>query len=194
VTDLDDLLEGPEPDYESDPTPPGDVATVNAWVRRLNRIDAEQDADEALAAEQIEKVGRWLEDRSLAREAQRTWLARSLADYHRAVLRDAPKQTTVSLPDGDLTSRRGTTYEVADEAALLAWAILNGASDLVAVPDPPPIRLDKRGLRSLPTTLPKTPDEGDHGLAVTATGEAVPGVTVTATRTFTVKPREGMRA
>lgn len=188
MSDLSDLLSGPDPDFDADPTPPGDVDTVNAWLYRLSRLDAEQAEDQALAAAQIERIGAWLEERTLTRQPRRAWLARALADYHRAVLRDNPRQATVSLPCGDLVSRRGTEYEVTDEAALIAWAQEN-APELAPAPPAPEPKLSRQALRKLPTTLPSKPTEGDHGLAVAPSGEPVPGVVVTATRSFTVKPK-----
>lgn len=172
AVDLDDLLAGPEPEWDETPVPPDGTEHANRLLRRLARVRREQATVDALAAAEYARVDAWHAGEAHRLDRQQEWLEQALAQYHRAVLARDPKAKTVSLPNGTLKARaQQPEWTFEDPDAFLAWAQAN-APELVRQPDPPGPAIDKAATKQ---TMAANVVDG----RLVVLGEIVPGVTVT---------------
>lgn len=126
--ELDDVLAGPEPEWDDAPEPPPDVARADQMVYRLGSIDLARKRDAKAADARIQQIKDWLSRRDTANDRQEAWLRAALRRYHEAVLLLDPKRLSISLPSGDLVSRQGQREWVVDEERVLAWAFPEAAA------------------------------------------------------------------
>lgn len=104
---LDTDLEGPEPEWMSEPAPPPDAKRADGLVRRLLRLRADETVVRITATERRQDIDEW-QDRQVRRlQAQQRWIESALERYHRAALERDPKALTLHLPAGDLVARKG---------------------------------------------------------------------------------------
>jgi hypothetical protein len=177
--ELDEVLAGDEPDFDAEPIPPAGTEHANRMLRRLARLQREQQAAEDLANAERERINNWLAGEQLRIVKQQVWLEQSLAQFHRAVLALDPKAIKISLPNGELQSRKQQPVWDFDDETFLEWAEQH-APDLIRHPDPPPTpppAIDKAAAKKALT--PVDVDDTVERWVVAEGGEVVPGVTVT---------------
>lgn len=121
VPDLDDFLDGPEPDWDTEPEAPPNAAEADTLLWRLGRVRAAAERDTEAAGERIIQVNNWLASRMAVHKRQEAWLLDALRRYHIAVLTRDPKRFTINLPSGSLTSRMGHDWTVEDTEFLAAF-------------------------------------------------------------------------
>lgn len=174
--DLTEYLAGPDPDYDTEPEAPQDADEANTRLRRLARIQAQIQWVEDQAATQIAQINAWAERRYEVLHNRARWEREGLEMWHRAVLADDPARKTISLPCGTLKARAQQPVWEFDDEVFLAWA-QEHAPDLVRVPEPKP-QVEKAAAKK--ALIVTTIEPGATVPALTAEGEVVPGVTVTA--------------
>lgn len=96
-----DLDEDLSDELEGDDVDPVRVERLIRAVARHRRLLA---ADETVAASEIDRIHAWLQDRRKAHDC--AFLEQQLANYHEARLARDPRAKTISLPSGDLVSRK----------------------------------------------------------------------------------------
>jgi len=121
--DLDDELMGPEPDWDSEPVPPPDAANAEKMLFRLSRVRSDRVRVKDAADLRIAQVEAWRSHRDGILAAQETYIIEALERYHRAVIAIAPKQLSINLPSGDLTSKMGQPEWTIEEAEVIEWAV-----------------------------------------------------------------------
>lgn len=119
---LDEYLDGPEPEWDTEPEPPPGAIQANGLLRRVARIRAERQRDARMAHEQIEQIARWVDRRDAPRVRQESWLLSALERYHQAVLTISPDRKTIALPAGELVSRMGQAEWIAT-APFAEWVL-----------------------------------------------------------------------
>lgn len=147
---------------------------LRAVAARRRRLEAV----EAAARVELARVNEWLdgERRRLSTEL----LEQTLRQYHEARLAEGGP-TTIHLPAGELRSRASTKWEF-DADLFVPWAIEH-APEAVRVKHEP----DKAAAKALVKNGVLVREcEASGPLVHLATGELVPGVTVSAERSFTV--------
>lgn len=162
--DINALMAGPEPDYETDPTPEpaADIAKANALLRTLGARQRELAAWEEMYDAERQKLDEWIASRRERVGGRIAWLETWLANWHRAQLGEhgnGPK--TISLPSGTLAARAQQPEFRFDPEAFIPWAEANAPELLRHKPAPAP-EIDKAAAKK-------------H---LAATGEAMPGVEV----------------
>lgn len=190
VPDLDDVLEGDDPDIDQEPTGAIDADVADRWLRRLGRLAAQDRADEELANARIATINTWLMARREARRPTVEFFERSIELWHLANLRANPKAAkSITLPAGKVASRAQQPEWDFDDTAFVAWA-REHAPELVNQPPPPAPKPDKAAAKKhldVPALEGATP--GVPLVVVDGDGEIVPGVTVVArTPKVTVTP------
>lgn len=183
---LHEWLAGPEPDYDTDPTPEplADQAKANAilrhlgwWKGRLPLLEEQYDAEQV-------RLDKWIE---LFR-ARARWCERWLANWQQAQY-ESSGTATVELSSGKLKSSKRTEWVYEDEEEFVAWASWH-SPDLVTQPNAPAARPDKNAVKKALTA----PDlrHGEEGPPTDADGEPVPGLVVRVTRTYKAEPSTDM--
>jgi hypothetical protein len=167
--DFDAAMEG-----EVEVTVSGD--TEAAWtMRKLATLVKAKNANEAIADAEVKRIANWLTEVQTPLVNQIKFFTDVLEKYA-AHERAAGGRKTISLPHGKITTRPlNDKWEVADEAAFIAWAKTSGIADLVKVTEKPALTVIKSALQ----------DDGENGV-VTLEGEQVPGVTFTKADGFSV--------
>ena len=211
--ELDDVLAGPEPDWDDEPEPPPDVKRADGMVYRLRTIGTARAREQKAAAVRAAQINDWLHRREAAHDRQEAWLRAALRRYHEAVLVLDPKRLSIALPSGELTSRAGQREWEVNEPVALRWAFSHAAEerldaarerfldelgeiiaddglavqrDAIKVTALPKVELSRSGLKSFGTRR----DEKDRPVAwgVDPQGQPIPGVVVNEPeRTFDVR-------
>lgn len=173
---LDEELAGPDPDWEAEPESPGGEEDADRLLRHLARVRREADAVTEVHNAELERIKARRDDRLAVLGAREDWLLESLSSYHAARLREDKTAKTLHLPCGTLKARKAQpVWEYEDEEAFISWAKANELDDLVRTKLEPEKQLVKQRL-GLPALEP-----GDSAAPVLPdTGEAVPGLSVTA--------------
>lgn len=198
--DLDDVFAEDDAalDFDTEPEPLTNAEQIDRRLATLRRAERRLAEYDAIAADRereladriargrgplVEKVGYW---------------TRSLELTHQALLEADRSRTSVTLPNGKLTSKAGGVewkWPDNDHEAgeLLAWLAEN-APALVVQPEPliPPARPDKNAIKAAVKARTITRRDGsqvpadEQGRVITDDGEVIPGVHVVAKpRTFT---------
>lgn len=173
---LDDFLTEHEGDSNE---PPRDAVQADAMLRRLAKLEAEARGINRQADDQVLLVEQWRAIELDRIEEQAVDIRSHLAQYTAALRRLEPKRGTWRLPHGTLKSSAAQpVYTYEDEAAFLAWALVN-APEVVRQPDPKPVppAPEKNAVKKA-FLLPADAKPGDRVPLVTADGEVVPGVVV----------------
>ncbi len=177
--ELDSLLAGDEPDYDTEPVTLDDADDADRALRHLARLQTETDQAIELANTQRARIDLWLTLEHERTTKAKTWWSTTLERYHRNVLTRDPKKRTITLPTGKLTARAQQPVWEFDEAVFLAWADDNAAG-LITVPEPkPPAPKPDRDAAKAVLTIPGKPKEGDVVAPLDPEGNPVPGVRVT---------------
>lgn len=171
--DLLDAIQGPEPDYDTEPEEPLDHDAANRMLGRLARVNRQAQADADIAETQIAQVRAWLEDRQETTERARKWLTESLERFHLAALKRDPRAKSIDLPNGTLRARQLQPEWHFDTETFLPWAFLHLPSEAVRLRDP---EVAKDAAKQLLTRR----DEKGRVVAYGANqdGEIAPGVEV----------------
>ena len=186
--DLAGFLAGDDPDFTAEPEAPQDADVANRRLRQLAKVRSEIMQVQQEAAAEMARIEGWLHARLDVLEGRQQWLAEGLEMWHRAVLSGDPSRKTISLPCGTLKARAQQPVWEFDEPTFLAWAVEH-APDLVRVPEPKP-QVEKAAAKK--ALIVTTIEPGATVPALTAEGEVVPGVTVTARPpSFTVSTEVG---
>jgi hypothetical protein len=164
VPDLDELLAGDDPDWDTDPQPPVDADQADRWLRRLRILNEQEDADTELANTQRARIDLWLSLQNESRAKTRAWLEASLILHHEAYLRTAgPKAAkTIHLPNGDLIARaQQPEWRYTDEAAFIGWAETNNRDEFLTRPAPVPDRNAVKRMLAPPAPVLESLTVGD---------------------------------
>jgi hypothetical protein len=158
-----------------------------SWaLRKLARARQEEERIILVAQERIGDIERWRDEALQGPRRDAAFFEAAVADYHRQMLDkivadlreqmpDASfedvwakvKTKSYKLPEGTIKARRpGTTLEVSNPDTLVAWALANERTDLLADPKPANI-----------TTLKEKLAIRRGGVVDPDTGEAIPGIT-----------------
>lgn len=110
--------DAPAPDLDRDPTPPQNPAEAAAYLRKIERLDAEAAEVKEFYAAEVSMLDAWKADRLAAVERARTWLETALEGWFRARRRDGGTKT-LRLPHGTLkltapSSRRSVVFDPGD--------------------------------------------------------------------------------
>lgn len=167
--DLDALLSGDEPPYDTEPEAPIDADRANGMLRTLGRLQRELDAAKEMATAEHARVDLWLTLEADRIGKRVTWLRSALELFHERLLREDARRKTVHLPNGTLAAKAQPPEWQFDADTFIAWAVEN-APDLIRQRPAPAPEVDK-------TAAKKTLAFND-GRAITEHGEFVPGVTV----------------
>lgn len=169
-----------EYDAPTDPAPEGeererftigDDAAAGWAMRKLAALRKRQAEVDAIARDEIARIEAWHLAASGALVADTNYFTGLLTHYAH-VEREAHGRKSISLPYGTVRSRAGSRrVEVTDDVAFLAWAE-QSAPTLIRVRKEP----DKAAIR-------QTFDAADDMVVDPATGEVVPGITVTRSET-----------
>lgn len=179
VPNLDDILEGDDPDFDQEPVAAIDADQADRWLRRLGHLHADDRADEELANARIATINTWLMARREQRRRAVEYLERSLELWHAANVANGAAKT-ITLPAGKVASRAQQPEWDFDDAAFLAWATEH-APDLVNQPAPPAPRPDKPAAKKALTVAGlDRARPGDELPVVDENGEVVPGLVVVA--------------
>lgn len=157
-------------------TPTHEMTDLKAdqMLRHLIGLDEETRSLDQLCDAEIAAIESWREMRKAQTDLDRRRLVRALEGWMRNRFEDASKPAphSVELPHGALHLYKGRgKVEVTDKETLIKWAVENGFTDLVRVPDPPEPQPDRIALAKLTKIV--LPD-GSSALCVD--GEFVPGV------------------
>jgi len=173
MTDLDEYLAGPEPDWDAAPEPPTNADEVERLGRWLARIRRDIDAVMETAERERVRVDAWVEDRLAVMLPREAHVLSRLAAWHEAVLRDDPSRKTISLPSVKLSARVQQPEWDYDADVFTAWALEHDPSLLRIVES-----VDKTAAKKR-LVIPDDAQPGDEVTAVDPrTGEVVPGVVV----------------
>jgi hypothetical protein len=110
-----------------------DPASADWALRKLAKVRARQEEVRALAARQREAVmavvarhlapvDEWEADQAERLGHEEAYFEGLLAEWHREVLAEDPRQRTVRLPHGELVARKAPDRFEVDEKEFLAWA------------------------------------------------------------------------
>lgn len=142
---------------------------ADRMIRRVLRERRLLQADEAVAASQIEQVQAWLERRRT--EHDTSYLEACLQQYHEARLAADPKAKTIALPSGALVARKNPDRVSVDDATEF-FAGQGDNPDLVRVkyePDKPSILRHVRQTGEVPAGVSFVP--GEVGYTIKADDE-----------------------
>lgn len=169
---LDDLLNGPEPDWTADPAWSllEDERAMSARARRYLALEAEIKATTAMFVDEI--VALTMRRNEIVGPMQRRleYLATSLRLWHQARLAQNPKALTIHLPGGTLKSQEAQDSWEWDDVLFAKWADENLPDDVLI---PQPAKVDHAKARKALNV------KAVKGQAITAEGEVVPGLTIT---------------
>lgn len=177
VEPLDELLAGPEPDYDADPQEfeLPDATTANRMLGAVRKIDRDLEADLAVVRAEKDRLDRWAQARYAEAQERRSWLVAVLNRYHRAILATDGKRKTIGLPNGKLKMRGQQPSWTFDDELFQPWAQENLPGVMVTPPPLPAVA--SHVLAKAALTI-----RDDKGNAVkwgiTTDGETPPGVTV----------------
>jgi hypothetical protein len=173
MTDLDEFMAGPEPDWDAEPEPPTNADEVERLGRWLARIRRDIDAVLDQAESEMERIIDWRNAHCDALEGREAHVLSRLAAWHEAVLRDDPSRKTISLPSVKLSARVQQPEWDYDADVFTAWALEHDPSLLRIVES-----VDKTAAKKR-LVIPDDAQPGDEVTAVDPrTGEVVPGVVV----------------
>lgn len=168
---LDDLLNGPEPDWTADPAWAllEDERAMSRKARRFLALQAKIEAVAKLFADEIEELAQrrtavlrpMLNDLDHLQEALRLW--------HQGRLAENPRAITIHLPGGTLASSEAQDKWEWDDATFAKWAAENLPAALVPQPDKVSHTEARKALNV----------KAVKGQAITPEGEVVPGLTIT---------------
>lgn len=168
---LDDLLNGPEPDWTADPAWAllEDERAMSRKARRFLALQAKIEAVAKLFADEIEELAQrrtavlrpMLNDLDHLREALRLW--------HQGRLAENPRAITIHLPGGTLASQEAQDKWDWDDGLFAKWADENLPNVLV----PQPAKVNHAEARKALNV------KAVKGQAITPDGEVVPGLTIT---------------
>lgn len=153
--ELNALLSGPEPDWDSEPEAPGNDLAANGRMRALAHLERKLAADQALAHAEIARISDWLEEREAAVTKRTRWLRAALEGWMAAHLDDYGKGPRAKLlPAGKVTVTKQQPSVDIDAEVFLAWASKR-RPDLVRRPAPtvPPPAPDALAVRKLVSKL-----------------------------------------
>lgn len=129
-----------------------------AWaLRKLSKLQAEQEENRQVAQIEIERISSWLEEENETIKNQANFFEYLLEEYFLKLRQDDPKRKTVKLPHGALKMRKQQPRYLYDEEQLLPWAKEN-LPDAVQVKETVAKNLLKKYIKE--------------------TGEVVPGVEI----------------
>lgn len=166
--DLDDAMNGPDPDYTTEPVPLDDAEQANRALGRVARARRALAKDHDMWEAQRSQLDDWFARRKEIHENAEAWNLRQLEGWHRALLDQDPTRKSVDLPNGVLKSVAGQAKWEFDTATFVPWAMsTEGFEDLVRVTYAPEKAAAKKAL-----------DVQGEKAVDPATGEVVPGVTV----------------
>lgn len=169
-SDLDGLLAGPEPDYDTEPEAPRDADDADRMLRKLARFERELDDVTEVATAQRARIDLWETSERDRIGKRMAWYQHALAQYHRSIIaHGGPK--TLNLPNGTLRAAKAHdqwVYE--DTATFLEWAA-SSVPDVVRTRQ----EIDKNAVKKLLTVLP-------DGRVATSDGDIVPGLKVETNR------------
>lgn len=175
---LDDLLNGPEPDWGSEIPPPApeDERAASRMVHRYLDTQAEIVRINDMFGEEIAALENRRDALLEGVDGQHGPVARlaklksALRLWHQARLAEDDDAITIHLPAGTLASSKAQDEWVYDEPMFIAWARKNAPSLIVEpVPEPRIVKGDARKMLNV---------TGRNGKAVTDTGEIIPGLTI----------------
>lgn len=175
---LEDRLPKPQV-IETEENPDGEFIVNNKakadWaLRKIARAEARLVEDETVAALEIERVAQWIDERRRATENETRWARDALERYHREALAMDERLKTISLPSGKLKAYKRPDQWDVDAETFCPWAQDN-ARELVRVKVEP----DKAAIKNLLVAREDLSTAIESGATDPATGEIVPGVTIT---------------
>lgn len=106
------------------------------WVMRevLAPLKAKVEQAKELEKAEIERIKLWAENETRSPLQEIEYWEQRIADFHLELLRNDPKQKTLSTPYGKSTSRTSKAQpEMTDEQLLLNYAKNSGFDDLINV-------------------------------------------------------------
>lgn len=157
--DVDEMLAGPEPDWESEPEAPPDAEQADKMLVRLRMVQRERERDRAAAETRISQIVNWQAEREGTYGAREEWLIQTLEHYHQAVLRMDPNAKTIHLPSGDLPSRMGQAQWTIDDAEVLWWLVPDAAWEQIDAARDAYMRAVLGALAESSASGPVPPDE-----------------------------------
>lgn len=98
-----------------------DADLINRMLGHMRQRQRQMARDKAVAEAQIARVQAWLDRRTEIHQTQYDAAEKIAQDWHAAILRDNPKRTFISFPNGDLKATKQQDEWVVDDDALLAW-------------------------------------------------------------------------
>lgn len=120
--DLEALLAGDEPDWDTDLEAPEDADSADRMLRRMRLLREERDSALEVAQAQRARIDLWLSCEQSRIDARLESLRSALEIYHRRLLAQDSKRKTVSLPNGRLVSRAQQPEYQFEEPVFVDWA------------------------------------------------------------------------
>lgn len=180
MTDIDALLEGPEPDYDDAPPPAEDLAKAEWHRAKIRRITAEQIQTEELYRDTLAEINRRKKSALSSIGHRLEWHTTAIAAWHQKEHRAGRLTETVQLPSGNSELRDNPVIpEVTNEDELRAFLEEVGDINLIYPPVEP--TLSKTALNAyINRDRPKP--EPEPGAIINAVskddGAIVPGVQI----------------
>lgn len=133
---LDDAIAEPTPDaiLNGPLIPIPDAHRANVLLRRMTRLADNGDRVGSTSQAEIDRITTWRDEQLAAIERERAYLDRCLEGFMRQH-HAATRETSMSLPNGKLSLRKGGTKTIVDdEAALIEWATTNAPDAIKRTP------------------------------------------------------------
>lgn len=114
-------------------------------MRKLCHLAESSRLVEELAARQMEPIERWRQGEQARIDRERSFWESLLVEFHRGVIEEDPKATSVRLPHGTLKSRKLPDRWDFDDEVFIAWA-RDIAPELIRTKEEPDKALAKKAL------------------------------------------------